>query len=181
MQAWAHRLARLGEVRPFDYRYRLEGRRAPDRMPKLLARHQEALEEARADHDGPVVLIGKSMGSRVGTVLSAEIAVDAVVALGYPLKAIRADSPLRDGPLLAVGAPMLFVQGTRDRMCPLDALETVRARMTAPNALHVVDDGDHSLKLRKTYTKQTGITQEQADDAALVAIGEFLSGVLAGG
>ena len=37
------------------------------------------------DFDGPVVLIGKSMGSRIGCHLALEEDVAALVCLGYPL------------------------------------------------------------------------------------------------
>ena len=85
MQRWAGYLSRFGEVQTFDYPYMAAGRRAPDRLPKLLARHAEVLDHARADHAGPVVLAGKSMGSRVGCHLANQVAVDALICLGYPL------------------------------------------------------------------------------------------------
>ena len=62
MQAWRDHLATLGTVIPFDYPYRLAGRRAPDRLPTLIAAHAAALASARETFDGPVFLIGKSMG-----------------------------------------------------------------------------------------------------------------------
>src|SRR5256885_6964080 len=40
-------------------------------------------------------------------------------------------------------SPILFVQGSRDALCPLPDLERVRAAMTAPSALHVVQGGNH--------------------------------------
>jgi hypothetical protein len=41
-----------------------DGRRAPDRLPVLIAAHLEALAQARAGHDVPVFLAGKSMSGR---------------------------------------------------------------------------------------------------------------------
>src|SRR5882757_8197252 len=74
MRAWARRLGELGEVVPFDYPYMQAGRKAPDRQPVLVAAHAAALDGARArlGHDRPVVLAGKSMGSRVGCHLAVE-------------------------------------------------------------------------------------------------------------
>ncbi|MGM0575404.1 MAG: alpha/beta fold hydrolase [Myxococcota bacterium] len=179
MQAWAERLSAFGRVVTFDYPYVREGRKRPDRLPKLLAAHREALVAARADHDGPVVLVGKSMGSRVGCHLAneADVDVDALVCLGYPLQSPGKKKTVRDEVLLALDTPILFVQGTRDRLCPLDLLSDVRARMTAPSDLHVVEEGDHSLRITKRHTKATGETQEDADAAALDAVRAFVEGV----
>jgi hypothetical protein len=60
---------------------------------------------------------------------------------------------------------MLFVEGTRDPFCPLQTLEKVRAEITAPNELFVVDDGDHSLKVRKSSGRSTLEAWQAAVDA----------------
>ena len=54
---------------------------------------------------------------------------------------------MRDEVLVALRTPILFVQGSRDALCPLPRLEAVRARMTAPSTLLVVDGGNHSLEV----------------------------------
>ena len=54
---------------------------------------------------------------------------------------------MRDQVLLALRTPILFVQGTRDPLCPLDKLAAVRNAMTCDRDLHVVESGDHSLKI----------------------------------
>tara|TARA_R110002072_G_scaffold174198_5_gene329141 strand:- start:488 stop:1090 length:603 start_codon:yes stop_codon:yes gene_type:complete len=177
MDAWAAALESLGTVVRFDYPYMAAGRKAPDRLPKLLVAHREALAAAEAKHRPQrVVLIGKSMGSRVGCHLSneEEVEVAGVVCLGYPLKAPSKTAKVRDEVLLALETPILFVQGTRDRLCPLELLAEVRPKMQAPNALHVVEEGDHSLKITKRHTKATGETQAESDAAALQAIASWL-------
>jgi len=180
MVSWSAALETLGRVVRFDYPYMAAGRKAPDRLPKLLVAHREALELARAEHAPErVILIGKSMGSRVGCHLSNEedLEVDGVVCLGYPLKAPSKTAKVRDEVLLALEVPILFVQGTRDRLCPLELLAEVRPRMGAANALHVVEEGDHSLKITKRHTKATGETQEESDAAALQAVAKWLEGL----
>ncbi len=174
MEAWARRLGALGDVVRFDYPYMKAGRRSPDRLPVLLKAHREALEAARASRLAPAVLAGKSMGSRVGCHLSLETDVAALVCLGYPLRGGRGD--LRDEVLLALRTPILFVQGTKDALCPLDALEQVRAHMTAPSSLHLVEGGDHSLKVGVRALRERGETQEQVDGGVLEAIRRFLAG-----
>src|SRR5262245_15280223 len=80
MQRWRRRLARLGSVRTLDYPYQLAGRRSPDRPQVLVAAHRAALDAARAAHAGPVVLVGKSMGSRIGCHVAVEIAAAGAAA-----------------------------------------------------------------------------------------------------
>jgi predicted alpha/beta-hydrolase family hydrolase len=174
MSAWAARLDALGEVRRFDYPYQRAGRRSPDRLPVLVAAHREALVSARAGRRGPIILAGKSMGSRVGCHVALEDPVDALVCLGYPLRSPRGD--LRDEVLLALRTPILFVQGTRDPLCPLDALEKVRRRMRTRSALHVVEGGNHSLEVGVRALRAAGETQESVDAQALAAIADFLRG-----
>ena len=159
----------------FDYPYAREGRKRPDRHPKLLDAHEVALEQHRQPGE-PVVLIGKSMGSRIGCHLAAERIPDitALVCLGYPLASMGNRDKLRTAVLEATRHPVLFVQGTRDRLCPLDLLEPARAAMSVETALHVVEAGDHSLQVTKTWMKQTGLTQEDADASAVDAIRGFL-------
>src|SRR5919198_1348059 len=119
---------------------------------------------ARLGSMGPVVLAGKSMGSRVGCHVALEDPVAALVCLGYPLRGARGE--LRSEVLLALRTPVLFVQGSRDPLCPLDALEDVRRRMAATSALHVVEGGNHSLEVGVRELRARGETQESVDARA---------------
>jgi uncharacterized protein len=178
MQAWRRRLATLGEVMTLDYPYMQQGRRRPDPPAVLIATHTAALDEARRRASGTIVLIGKSMGSRIGCHVAAAGPPDAgrlrLVCLGYPLKAAGTGA-LRDEVLLALGTPILFIQGTRDPLCPLDLLADVRARMKAQNELLVVEGGDHSLALSAEARRRTGITQNDSDANVLEAIRRFVT------
>src|SRR5438128_2841498 len=150
MQRWKQRLIQIGDVETFDYDYMREARKHPDRLPQLIAAHRRALGWARAKRSGPIFLIGKSMGGRIGCHVAAlGEKVNGVVCLSYPLRGGGDRSKLRDQVLRDLRTPILFVQGTRDPLCPLDLLETVRSKMTAPNFIHVVEGGDHSLLVRK--------------------------------
>ncbi len=185
MMAWRKRLETLGDVAAFDYPYMRAGRKSPDRAPVLIAAHREALAAAAGDlaPGRPVFLIGKSMGGRMGCHLAAEEAASAspplprpitgLVCLGYPLQS-GATGALRDEVLVALRTPILFVQGTRDPLCPLDKLAAVRPRMTAPNQLFVVEGGDHSLEVSAQQRKAAGETQADADARVLAAIATFV-------
>jgi len=172
MDRWAALLAALGPVERFDYPYARAGRRRPDPLPALIAAHRAALAAARARHRGPAVLAGKSMGGRVGCHLALEAEVAALVCLGYPLRSPA--GAVRDEVLLALRTPVLFVQGTRDPLGPLDLLERVRRRMRAPTALHVVEGGDHSLQATRRDLRARGTSQEAEEARALAAVRDFL-------
>ncbi|MEY2510751.1 MAG: uncharacterized protein QOE26_1514 [Verrucomicrobiota bacterium] len=173
MRAWAERLGAIGDVRIFDYDYMREGRRRPDPPALLIAAHRQALRDARKDETQPVFLIGKSMGGRIGCHVALEESVTGLVCLGYPLCGAGDPKRLRDKVLRDLRTPILFVQGTRDPLCPLDLLENVRREMTAPNFLHVVEAGDHSLQVTKTQLKNARETQDEVDARVLTAIAKF--------
>jgi uncharacterized protein len=172
MRRFAARLSRFAKVVPFDYSYVLNGRRAPDPLPKLVEAHAAALARARRDHEGPVFLVGKSMGGRVGCHLALEEKVSGVVCLGYPL--VGQNGKHRDKVLLDLRTPVLFVQGTRDALCPLGLLEQVRAKMRAPNELLTIEGGDHSLEVRKGELHKAGLKQEDLDQQVCDRIGAFV-------
>src|SRR5947208_9685125 len=175
MQSWKKRLASIGRVAVFDYDYMRANRKRPDPLPQLIAAHREALAAARQPPGVTTVLIGKSMGGRIGCHVALEENVDALVCLGYPLCAMGDRTKLRDEVLRALRTPILFVQGTRDPLCPLDLLESVRAKMTAPNFIHVVEGGDHSLLVRKKDLANE--TQNDVDQRILGAIATFANEV----
>lgn len=175
MQNWKRRLSDIGDVETLDYAYTREGRKRPDPLAKLIAAHREALNDARKRHPAEsAILIGKSMGGRVGCHLSLEEKVDGLVCLGYPLCAMGDRTKLRDEVLRALNTPILFVQGTRDPLCPLDLLERVRVEMKTQNALHVVEGGDHSLRVPKRQLQATGKTQEDIDQRILETMAGFV-------
>jgi predicted alpha/beta-hydrolase family hydrolase len=175
MQNWKQRLSEIGEVETFDYDYMRAGRKRPDPLPQLIAAHRGALEAARAKHQpDSTFLIGKSMGGRIGCHVSLEEKVNGLVCLGYPLCAMGDRTKLRDEVLRALTTPILFVQGTRDALCPLDLLGQVRTEMKTENLLHIVEGGDHSLRVPKRQLQATGETQPDIDQRILSAIAGFV-------
>jgi uncharacterized protein len=174
MQSYAALLQNLGSVRSFDYPYmQRPGRKAPDKLEALVAAHRAELEALRAESatGDRLLLAGKSMGGRVGCHVALEAEVSGCVCFGYPLRG--QNGKLRDQVLLDLRRPVLFVQGTRDQLCPLAELEQVRKRMTAPSELYVVEGGDHSLEATKTALKARGSTQSQVQSEILAAVRRF--------
>jgi predicted alpha/beta-hydrolase family hydrolase len=193
MQGWRTRLGALpSTVETLDYPYRLAGRKAPDKLPVLIAAHTQALDAVRARHASATgfILAGKSMGGRVGCHVAAADPekVAAVICFGYPLRGTG--GALRDEVLLSLRTPVLFIQGTRDPLCPLELLEGVRPKMTAPNQLFVVEGGNHSLEVPRKRAARGGAgrvetgqiasdPQEASDAPVLQVIRTFVDGALA--
>jgi predicted alpha/beta-hydrolase family hydrolase len=187
MVAWADRLRSLGEVVTFDYPYMAAGRKSPDKPPVLLAAHRKALDEAQARHGSnrPVVLAGKSMGSRMGCHLAVELAREgrapaALVCFGYPLRAGGSGS-MRDAVLRELTTPILFLTGSKDPLCPLPDLQKVQGELTTRNELYVVDGGDHSLDLRRKTVRPGERSQQQWNQAVLEVVARFLGELGVGG
>jgi predicted alpha/beta-hydrolase family hydrolase len=175
MQTWTALLGSLGVVEPFDYPYMQSKKRAPDPQPVLIRAHLAAIDDAQARHPGhDLILIGKSMGSRIGCHVALERPVSKLVCLGYPLVAAGNSGKVRDQVLLELQTSILFVQGTRDPLCPLELLSQVRQKMHAPSKLFVVDAGDHSLQVTKAQLKQSGEDQAAVDARILHVIRHFV-------
>lgn len=151
----------------FNFPYTERGDRAPDRAPVLEACYRAVLHAVRADPAlaGRLVIGGKSMGGRMASHLAAAgEAVDGLLFLGYPLHPAGRPQQLRAAHLPRIAAPMLFLTGTRDALCPLDTLRPLLADL--PRAtLHVVADADHSFAVRT----KSGRTAEDVMDELLEA------------
>lgn len=182
MRAWAARLSEIGHVQTFDYDYMKGGRKRPDRTPVLLATHALAVHEACAQRpDAPLVLVGKSMGSRMGCHLAVQRAergehppVAALVCFGYPLRS-AASGASRADVLRQLRVPVLFIQGTRDALCPLDELRALLPELSARTTLHVVEGGDHSLIVAKKTLAAAGTTQAQVDANIAKVVAHFIA------
>ena len=164
----------IGNVVTFDYSYMEERRRRPDPLPQLIAAHRQALAHARGGSAGPVFLIGKSTGGRIGCHVALEESVAGVVCLGYPLCGGGNPAKLRDKVLRELRTPILFVQGTRDLLCPLELLQKVIGEMQVEPCLHVVKGGDHSLQVPKRQLQKLGETQDDVDQKTLAVIDTFV-------
>jgi len=82
MQKWKGYLESICEVALFDYDYMREGGKRPDPPPQLIAAHRSALAEIRKKSSGPIFLIGKSMGGRIGCHVALEEEVAGLICLG---------------------------------------------------------------------------------------------------
>ncbi len=144
----------------FDYPYIEAGRRAPDRLERLVACHHAAAQRLIERVDS-IVLAGKSMGGRVGghVAATADLPIGGIVYYGYPLIPLGKTEPRSTDHLDAVRAPQLFIQGARDRMGPPGSVGRVVDRMASAE-LRVVDDADHGFSV----PKRTGLTGDDVLD-----------------
>lgn len=128
-----------------DFPYRREGRRAPDRAPKLVA----DVAEATADLGRPLVLGGRSMGGRICSMAVADGLVDGaagLVLICYPLHPPGKPDRLRTEHLPRIEVPCLFLSGTKDPFGTPDELEAATSLIPAA-VTHVWFDGArHDLK-----------------------------------
>ena len=160
-------------VMTFNYAYTAQGRKAPDRMPRLLEVHQAAADRLAAMVD-VVVLAGKSMGSRVGAHLADQGGVEAagLVHYGYPLVPMGRGEPRPTDHLERLPMPQLFFAGTRDRLSPPVAIGDLIARLPAAR-LEVIEDADHSFRMPKRAPMTTEEALEQIAATTAAWIGSF--------
>jgi predicted alpha/beta-hydrolase family hydrolase len=153
----------------FNFLYQERGRKSPDKNPVLEETYRSVVDEVRSRGARTLVAGGKSMGGRIASQIAAAGApIDGLVFHGYPLHPPGRPDRIRDAHLRDITIPMLFVEGTRDPFCPLETLEKVRADLSAPTDLVVIDDGDHSFRVRKSSGRTTEealevVVQETAD------------------
>ena len=171
------RLVGMGiTVMTFDYAYMDAGRKAPDRLPKLLDVH-EAVYRVFEEAVDSVVIGGKSMGGRAGGHLVAEgrSHPSGIVYYGYPLVALAKTEARPTDHLKALGIPQLFVSGSRDRLGPIDLIADVADAVPA-GTLVVMEGGDHSF----VPLKSSGRTLEDALDGAAVATVDWIDQAVVG-
>ena len=102
------------------------------------------------------------MGGRMASTTAAESPLEGVrglIFVGFPLHAAGKPSDHRGEHLEGVSVPMLFLQGTRDRLADLDLLRPICERLSTAT-LHIVDGGDHSFHV----LKRSGRTDDEAVD-----------------
>jgi len=167
----------LGAVR-FRFPYREAGRRAPDGAHLLEEVFRSVVRWVRSPEGlgaRQVVCGGRSMGGRIASlVVVGGEPVDGLLFLSYPLHPAGKPDKLRDTHLYVIQRPMLFVSGDRDALCRLDRMEPVVQRLGERATLHLIADGDHSLRVRK----KSGRTQDEARAEAVAAARAWLTRVV---
>lgn len=153
----------------FNFPYKEQGRRAPDRGPKLEAFFQEIWPSLAGSARGPLFVGGKSMGGRIASQVAAAGGFDpapaGLVFFGYPLHPPGKPEQRRDRHLPNVGAPMLFVEGTRDPFGSKAEMEELVAELP-DTTLEIIEGGDHSLVTTKRADPERKSLERAMDVAA---------------
>jgi hypothetical protein len=172
MEAASHALAarRIATLR-YEFPYMAAGRRMPDRRSTLVDTVRAAARTA-ADlaPDLPLLAGGKSMGGRMTSTAAADqtlAGVQGIVFHGFPLHRPGDESDARADHLSDVALPMLFLQGTRDRLAELERVRRVCSRLGPRATLHVVEGADHGFSvLKRSGRTDTDVQEEMADAVA---------------
>jgi predicted alpha/beta-hydrolase family hydrolase len=104
-------------------------------------------EAARRCPGLPLIAGGKSFGGRMTSqaqALAPLAGVRGLAFLGFPLHPAGKPSDTRAAHLGDIHVPMLFMQGTRDKLAELPLIEPLVQRLPTAH-LHVVQEADHSF------------------------------------
>ena len=165
--------ARLADRRIATFRYQFpyieHGRRRPDYQPVLLKTVRSAASAASEVSDGlPLFAGGKSMGGRLTSLAASKgplSTIQGIVFFGFPLHPPQKPGIERSEHLGKVGVPLLFLQGTRDKLAPLDLLEPVCQDLLRTTTLHVVEGADHGFHVLKRSGRTDDEVQNELADA----------------
>jgi predicted alpha/beta-hydrolase family hydrolase len=118
---------------------------------------------------------GKNLGALgAAHAATARLRIDGLFLLGYPLHKQGDASELRSERLFRVICPILFVTGTRDRFCDLDALRRTVLRVGAPSVVHPVEEADQQFRV----TRKSPRNQEEVDHEVLTTLEGWIHQVL---
>lgn len=164
----------------YHFPYMEQGKKARNPQPVLVETVRAAVAAAREyAGDRPLLAGGKSLGGRMtSTAASQEVlaGVKGIVFYGFPLHAAGKPSAERGEHLFKVRLPMLFLQGTRDRLADLKLLRPLCDRLRAEEIrtrIHVVEGADHGFHVPKA----SGRTDEDVLQQLAKAVAEWAEGL----
>jgi predicted alpha/beta-hydrolase family hydrolase len=164
----------------YQFPYMEQGAKRPD-PPKLAHATVRAAvaETARLAPELPLVAGGKSFGGRMTSQAQAASPLPGVrglAFLGFPLHPAGRPSDARAEHLLAVEMPMLFLQGSRDKLADLGLLQPLMARLGERASLRLVQDADHSFRVPARAGRPDADVQREMLDTLAAWILSVISG-----
>jgi predicted alpha/beta-hydrolase family hydrolase len=164
------RSSRAALLYNFPYAERRQRRPDPPPVPEAATREAAALALG-ASGAARIVHGGRSMGGRIASqVVAAGEPAAGLVFLGYPLHPPGHPEKRREAHLPGIGAPMLFVHGTRDAFARPDLLEALLARLGERAERHAVAEADHSFGV----LKRSGRTPAEVEAEVVRSVLEWL-------
>jgi len=152
----------------YQFPYMEKNSRRPDPPAIAQATVRAAVETAARVMPGmPLIAGGKSFGGRMTSQAQAKQPLAGVRGLaffGFPLHAAGKPSSERAAHLSDIEIPMLFLQGTRDKLAELDLLKPVIDGLGERAALHLVEGADHSFHVpARSGRKDEDVMNEMLD------------------
>jgi hypothetical protein len=137
----------------YQFPYMEKGGKRPDPPAVAHAAVRGAVAAAAEHCPGlPLIAGGKSFGARMTSQAQAKAPLAGVQGLaffGFPLHPAGKPSSDRADHLTDVKVPMLFLQGTQDKLAQLDLLKPVVKKLGSRATLHLVEAADHSFHVPK--------------------------------
>ncbi len=143
----------------YQYPYSEKGGGGLDGRKVLLATVRNAIGTAASEvPDLPLFAGGHSMSGRMTSLAFADspLPVKGIVFAAFPLNGGKGHEE-RAEHFENVSVPLLFLQGTKDKLADIDNVKSVCKRLGDQAHLHVVDTADHGFKV----LKRSGKTHEE--------------------
>ncbi len=155
----------------YQFPYMEQGSKRPDAPGVAEATVRAAVAEASRLVPGLALLAGgKSFGGRMTSRAQAALPLPGVrglAFLGFPLHPAGRPGDGRGKHLIEVQVPMLFIQGTRDRLADLRLVQKLAEQLGARATLELVQDADHSFHVpARTGRKDSEVIAEMLDALA---------------
>lgn len=136
----------------FNFPYTEIGKKMPDRPPVAIATVEAVVDRARSLFPSlPIFLGGKSFGGRMSSQFISKFPghfASGLVFFGFPLHSADIPSVERAKHLENISIPMLFLQGTADKLAYINLIEQVIDSLTTATLVKI-DRADHSFRVGK--------------------------------
>jgi len=133
----------------YQFPYMEKASKRPDPPAIAHATVRAAVKQAARHCPGlPLVAGGKSFGARMTSQAQAKAPLEGVRGLaffGFPLHPAGKPSIDRADHLAEIHVPMLFLQGTNDKLAELQLLKPVVEKLKLLATLHLVEAADHTF------------------------------------
>ncbi|MBL6445583.1 dienelactone hydrolase family protein [Fulvivirga sp. 29W222] len=160
MTSLAQQLAEVGlTTLRFNFPYMENGKKRPDNPQIAQKTIAAAIQKAQQLFpELPILGAGKSFGGRMTSLYAAYNThnLSGLVFFGFPLHPPGKPSVDRADHLSKISCPMLFLQGTRDKLAIPELMQEVTAPLPKATLINL-EGADHSFHM----LKRSGITDEE--------------------
>jgi predicted alpha/beta-hydrolase family hydrolase len=161
----------------YQFPYMEKASKRPDPPAIAHATVRAAVKQAARHCPGlPLVAGGKSFGARMTSQAQAKAPLEGVRGLaffGFPLHPAGKPSIDRADHLAEIHVPMLFLQGTNDKLAELQLLKPVVEKLKLLATLHLVEAADHSFHV----PARSGRNDREAMNEILDALAAWVAAI----